>query len=252
VSARIGGFRPQRVERDQRTVSELAERKLAPRSRRGFGSERTIRRTLEQEEESWAPRNGRLRAYHADSLHAWGDTRAPVVAAAHQAAAQLPRGRRQRSGALNNCWTRRESVVNPVGEFPARASFDGEQRVTDGAALLRCFRGVHRVIVSLRRPPPDLIKRQVLFQLSQRLVGTDVAFALLSTASRSVCLWPPEVFRISRQWSRSHHAVEQVRSYHLLAAWWLASGGRSRRLCFRLRRWSVSGQYGHILAWVWA
>jgi hypothetical protein len=30
VSARIGGFRPQRVERDQHTVCEFGERKLAP------------------------------------------------------------------------------------------------------------------------------------------------------------------------------------------------------------------------------
>jgi hypothetical protein len=55
--------------------------------------ERTVARTLEQEDECWSLRLGRHHCYDVTSGSAWlTDTHAPVVAASHQDAASLARG----------------------------------------------------------------------------------------------------------------------------------------------------------------
>jgi hypothetical protein len=55
-------------------------------------SEKTVARTLEQDDSHWAPRVGRFRAYDPTSLAAFADSRALLITSVRQEAASLPRG----------------------------------------------------------------------------------------------------------------------------------------------------------------
>jgi hypothetical protein len=55
-------------------------------------SEKTVARTLEQDDDHWAPRVGRFRAYDPTSLQAFADSQALLITSVRQEAARLPRG----------------------------------------------------------------------------------------------------------------------------------------------------------------